>query len=98
MADGQRHAGSGIRRSEERRVGKACRWWGAVCGLGVAVSGFGVTLLVSGQVLGGVAVIGGGVAIIGPSALVFRVRRLVDAATKPPQTQEDRESAEPNNG
>ena len=64
----------------------------AVIAAGVAFVGSGVVYLADRQVLlgavfigGGVAVVGLGVGYIGLTAVVSRIRRLVDAATKAPQ-------------
>ena len=42
----------------------------------------------------GVAIIGGGVVGIGPTTVVSGVRRLVDSATKAPQTRENQKSSQ----
>lgn len=47
---------------------------------------------VAGCIGGGVAVIGFGVAVIGPSTITPAVRQLLDLATKPAETHDDRES------
>jgi len=63
----------------------------AVIGLGVASIGLGVVLLADRQALAGAAVIGFGVAsiavgvaAIGPATITSGIRRVIDAAIKPP--------------
>jgi hypothetical protein len=73
----------------------------ASIGGGVAAIGAGVAVLADRDVLlgaavigVGVAVIGVGVAVIGPSTMISAVRRVIDSATRVPQTPNDQEPAQ----
>ena len=64
----------------------------ALIGSGVAWQAGRSALIVAEVIASGVAVIGFGIAEIGPSVVVFRVRRVIDSATKVPDAGEKQKS------